>query len=60
MNTTNKNDTFRSQNRLEQALDRRIASHFKIFSHIISYKTFFLVSHRNFVSVFNFFETNYW
>jgi hypothetical protein len=32
---------------------RRIAGHFKLYSSIQSFKTFFLVAHRNFVTSFD-------
>jgi hypothetical protein len=37
----------------ETASHRRIAGHFKLYTSILSFKTFFLVAHRNFVTSFD-------
>jgi len=29
---------------------QRLAGHFKLYSHILSYKTFIVIAHRNFIS----------
>ena len=47
------------RDRWETAVNRRVSNYLKIFNCFIAYSTFFLVSHRNLVSVFDL-TTNEW
>jgi hypothetical protein len=43
---------------LDHVKDRKISNHFKLFSRFIAHKTYFLIAHRNFVSVLDLTDVN--
>jgi hypothetical protein len=38
---------------MDEIKDRKIASHFKLYTHFVSLKTFMLIAHGRYVTVFN-------
>jgi hypothetical protein len=38
---------------IQTVTDRRISNHFRLFSRFLSFKTYFIIAHRNFLTIYD-------